>query len=102
MSSPDEKGVREKRKNKIKASNDQEVLGRWLIKVLRGQLVGATYLFGQLAAVFHKAFFSWSEGPDTCFDLEKHGCYKGSMHRLHSLSEYLRKDPRKSYLITHR
>lgn len=38
-------------------------------------VVGTTHLFGQLAAVFHKALFSWREGPDTCFDLEKHGCY---------------------------
>lgn len=37
--------------------------------------VGTTYLFGQLSAVLHKALFSWREGPDTCFDLEKQGCY---------------------------
>lgn len=55
-------------------------------------LVGTTYLFGQLAAVFHKALFSWSEGPDTRFDLGKTWLLQGQHSQgLPSFPEQLRR-----------
>lgn len=62
-------------RSKVKESSHNQkylVPGCWMDSK---PVVGATYLFGQFAAVFYKALLSWSEGPDTCFDLEKHGHY---------------------------
>lgn len=60
------------REGDMPASNDKKDFRCCVLSVPASQLPTETHLFGQLAAVFNKALFPGSEGPNTCFDLGRH------------------------------